>query len=50
MNSYFKMNRNYRETYLEEQGETKKVLSSKYPDNLNFKDFIMFMLHPTFVY
>ncbi len=46
MNSYFKMNRDYREAYLED----KESKQSSYPENINFKDFFMFLRHPTFVY
>lgn len=44
MDSYFKANRIYRDAFLEN-----KSISS-YPQNLNIKDFFMFLLHPTFVY
>lgn len=50
MNSYFKRNRDYREQYIEETALNMKVRSSKYPDNINFKDFFMYLLHPTFAY
>ena len=55
MNSYFKINRDYRETYLKElkqkkEGNSKVEFSSKYPHNVNFKDFVMYMIHPTLVY
>ena len=45
MNSYFKMNRDYREEWL--KGETE---NSSYPQNVNYKDFFMFLIHPTFTY
>eukprot|EP00347_Sterkiella_histriomuscorum_P001500 403371796 len=60
MNSYFKMNRDYRENYLKELQEAKEIekegikkkfeFSSQYPNNVNLKDFIAYMLHPTLVY
>lgn len=45
MNSYFKMNRDYREAWLA-GGEA----VSSYPANLRYKDFFMFLAHPTFTY
>lgn len=56
MNSYFKQNRNYRETYKTElaeisEGKRKKSeFTSKYPNNINYSDFFMYMIHPTLVY
>lgn len=54
MNSYFKMNRDYREQYLQEITDTPKEPNSqkysKYPENINFNDFIMYLVHPTFSY
>eukprot|EP00347_Sterkiella_histriomuscorum_P012811 403367139 len=53
MNSYFKMNRIYREEYFKELVDTPKQgvkKHSTYPENVNFKDFTMYLLHPTFCY
>lgn len=50
MNSYFKMNRDYMEAYHIELKEGVKIFSSTYPKNVNFKDFWMFLAHPTFTY
>jgi hypothetical protein len=61
MNSYFKMNRDYREYYLimkNHKGDASEVevpihvaqKSDLYPRNVNYKDFLMYMLHPTFTY
>lgn len=46
MNSYFKANRNYMEAYRAD----KDSRISRYPENINYKDFFMFMRHPTLVY
>lgn len=64
MNSYFKMNRDYREAWLDSQSANHKPIkgedtpytsgtqnmSSSYPKNLNYRDFFMFLVHPTFTY
>jgi hypothetical protein len=50
MNSYFKMNRDYREVYLEEKEAKSKTFTSSYPNNINLNDFMAYMLHPTFTY
>ena len=75
MNSYYKMNRDYREAYLlakaknihkpksnphqEDSGEEASAwdkemefmhFSDKYPKNINYRDFMMYMLYPTFTY
>ena len=39
MNSYYKANRDMRETYLKEKKEGIKEFSSEYPKNINFKNF-----------
>lgn len=46
MNSYFKTNRNYMEAYKAD----KNSRISRYPENINYKDFFMFLRHPTLVY
>lgn len=59
MNSYFKANRDYRELYKARQegredagclmpfGEQEKI---RYPQNVNFKEFIEYMCFPTLTY
>lgn len=58
MNSYFKINRDYREAWLEsskgqsqsEPQSTTQNMASSYPLNLTYSDFFMFLAHPTFTY
>ena len=76
MNSYFKMNRDYRLAYkkLKESSPSKKLekdykiadeneshrflevdgeilfYSERYPENVNYKEFMTYMLYPTFTY
>ena len=50
MNSYFKMNRNYRETYLLEKQAKANTMSSSYPLNINYREFIRYMAFPVLTY
>ena len=58
MNSYFKMNRDYRECYLQrdmspDDKRYQKYLEgfqSSYPNNVTYKDFFMFLIHPVLTY
>ena len=64
MNSYFKMNRDYRELYLmrkdpkrleeAERGGRFYPLGDqivvRYPENINLKEFLLFQLYPTLTY
>jgi hypothetical protein len=50
MNSYFKANRLLKDQYEIEIKEKRREFSSLYPNNVNFYDFFMFLLHPTFCY
>lgn len=50
MNSYFKMNRDYRESWLKEKQSEGVTPRSSYPNNLNYGDFFMFLCHPVFTY
>jgi len=70
MNSYYKMNRDYREAFLKVKAKHLQKPTSKedddallwdqemefmhysdrYPKNINYKEFMMYMLYPTFTY
>jgi len=49
MHSYVTVNRDYREDYELAKKEGRKPLSN-YPDNVNIKDFCLFMITPWLVY
>lgn len=40
----------YKLELAEKEAGNKIQFSSKYPNNINIKDFVHFMLHPVFVY
>ena len=48
MNSYFKMNRDYREIWLKKVDN--EEYQSSYPKNIVYRNFFMFLAHPTFTY
>jgi len=52
MNSYFKMNRDYREAWLAGKPESfpAHFRMTVYPANLTYRDFGMYLAHPTFTY
>jgi hypothetical protein len=52
MNSYFKMNRDYREAWLAGKPDSVPAhfRETVYPANLTYRDFGMYLAHPTFTY